>query len=113
MSRPPGTKRRIAIEPSSCRVRVRAGGETVAETRRAQLLYETGLPVRYYIPPEDVRMEHLVPSHRTASYWSLKSGDRIIADAVWAYRDPLPECAAIKGHFCFYPEKAAIAVEDA
>ena len=40
-----------------------------------------------------------------ASYWSLRLGDRALNDVAWAYLDPLPERADIKGYLCFYPEK--------
>ncbi len=104
---------RVDLRPSSRRVRVVFGGETVAETRRGVFLFETGLPTRYYIPPEDVRMALLEPSSThsicpykgTASYWSLRVGERRAENAVWSYPDPLPECPRIKGYLCFYPEK--------
>jgi uncharacterized protein (DUF427 family) len=51
---------------SSRHVQVVIAGETVAETRRPVLLFETGLPVRYYIRRADVRMDLLIPSdHET------------------------------------------------
>lgn len=104
---------RVDVRPSSREVRVIVAGETVAETRRGLFLFETGLPTRYYIPPEDVRMELLVPSRLrsicpykgTASYWSLRLGDRAVDNVAWAYVDPLPDGPPIKGYLCFYPEK--------
>lgn len=104
---------RIDIRKSSREVTVVFAGETIARTRRGLFLFETGLPTRYYIPPEDVREELLEPSEKTsvcaykgfASYWSLKVAERISKDAVWAYKDPLPEYPRIRGYFCFYPEK--------
>jgi uncharacterized protein (DUF427 family) len=45
------------------------------------------------------------PYKGTASYWSLRVGDRFAEDAVWAYLDPLPDCPRIAGYLCFYPEK--------
>lgn len=104
---------RVDVLPSSREVRIVLAGETVARTRRGLFLFETGLPARYYIPQDDVRMELLTPTAKTsycpykgrASYWSLQVGDRTAADAAWAYLDPLPECPRIKGHLCFYPQK--------
>jgi len=104
---------RVDVRPSSREVRVLFAGETVAHTRRGLFLFETGLPARYYIPQSDVRMDLLTPTAKTsycpykgrASYWSLRVGEREVADAAWAYLDPLPECPRIKGHLCFYPEK--------
>lgn len=52
----------ITIERGSEHVRVVHGGQVLAESRRPLLLRETGLPVRYYLPPEDVRTDLLTPS---------------------------------------------------
>jgi uncharacterized protein (DUF427 family) len=103
----------IEMRPSAREIRVFADGEMVAQTRRAVFLSETGHPTRYYMPPEDVRRELLIPSRKTsfcpykgtASYWSLRVGDHVTENAVWAYLEPLPECARIRGLLCFYPEK--------
>ncbi|UNO43144.1 DUF427 domain-containing protein [Streptomyces sp. MST-110588] len=105
---------RITVEQGSAHVRVERDGQVLAESRRPLLLHETGLPVRYYLPPEDVRTELLTPSPtRThcpfkgdASYWSLPGGPE---DVAWAYPEPKPEVAGIKDHFCFYDTQ----VEDA
>ena len=104
---------RVDVRPSSRVVRVVVGGETIAHTRRAMFLFETGLPTRYYIPPDDLRMEFLEPSRKVttcpykgnASYWSVRVGARVIEDAAWAYMEPLPDCPRIKAHVAFYPEK--------
>jgi uncharacterized protein (DUF427 family) len=104
---------RIDVRPSSREVSVRFAGEMIATTQRGLFPFETGLPPRYYIPPEDVRIDLLVPTHRTsispykatASYWSIEVAGRVAEDAVWAYPDPLPDAPPIGRHFCFYPEK--------
>jgi uncharacterized protein (DUF427 family) len=110
----------IDASESARKVRVVFAGQTIAETRRALFLFETGLPIRYYIPPDDVRQEFLKPSETTswcphkgrASYWSLEVNGRSKADAVWSYLDPLPACPRIRGYFCFYPERVdALEVE--
>lgn len=54
--------KRVDVLRSSCRIRIEVGGVVLAETTRAMLLYETGLPRRTYIPPLDVKMELLKPS---------------------------------------------------
>ncbi|MEU9759564.1 DUF427 domain-containing protein [Streptomyces sp. NPDC047987] len=97
---------RITVEPGTEHVRVVHDGQLLAESRRPIVLSETGCPVRYYLPPEDVRTDLLrasetrthCPFKGDASYWSLPDA----ADLVWAYPDPKPEVAPIKDHFCFY-----------
>ncbi len=104
---------RVDVRPSSREVRVTLAGEVLARTRRGLFLFETGLPTRYYIPQEDVRMDLLAPSATRstcpykgeASYWSARLGERMVKDIAWAYLAPLPECPRIKDHLCFYPER--------
>jgi uncharacterized protein (DUF427 family) len=104
--------KRVDVVNSARPVRVIVGGETVAETARARFLFETRLPTRYYVPPEDVRMDLLVPSEKvtacpykgTARYYSIKIGERVFADLVWCYPEPIPECPKIKGYLCFFNE---------
>jgi uncharacterized protein (DUF427 family) len=98
---------RIEIDQGTDHIRVTVGGQLLAESRRPLLLFETGCPVRYYLPPEDVRTDLLIPSDThtvcpfkgTASYWSLPGGPQDIA---WAYPEPHSEVAEIKDHLCFY-----------
>lgn len=96
----------ITIEQGERHVRVVHGGQVLAESRRPLELRETGCPVRYYIPAEDVRLDLLsasetrtyCPFKGTASYWSLPDAP----DLVWGYPEPKDEVARIKDHFCFY-----------
>ncbi|MDQ3966496.1 MAG: DUF427 domain-containing protein, partial [Actinomycetota bacterium] len=110
---------RVDILDSSRHVRVLVNGEVVAETDRPELLFETGLPTRYYIPPEDVREELLVPSDTTtqcpykgvASYWSVDAGGELFEDLSWYYPEPLPEAAKISGLLCFFNERVDLEVD--
>jgi uncharacterized protein (DUF427 family) len=112
--------KRVDVMPSSRHIRVEIEGVIVAETRRPYLLFETGLPTRYYIPPEDVRMELLEPSPAhtecpykgSAVYWNVHIGDKIHRNIVWGYPDPIPEAPKIKGLLSFYNEKLDIYVDD-
>jgi uncharacterized protein (DUF427 family) len=100
---------RVDVRSCSRQVRVVAGGEVVAESRRAVLLSETGLPNRFYLPADDVRSEllelsgtHTVcPYKGTASYRSVRSPSGIIADAAWCYQEPLEGVRTIRGYLCF------------
>jgi uncharacterized protein (DUF427 family) len=110
---------RVDVLHSSRHVRVEINGETVAETTRPSLLFETTLPTRYYIPVQDVRMDRLVPTETTtrcpykgsASYWSYVNGDVTEKDVVWGYPSPIPECSKIEGLLCFYNERVDIWVD--
>lgn len=111
--------KRVDVLPSSRHVRVVIAGETIAETRRPSLLFETHLPTRYYIPPEDVRMELLEPTSLTtrcpykgiASYWSVRVGEHVAKNIVWSYPNPIPECPKIKNLLCFFNERVDLYVD--
>jgi uncharacterized protein (DUF427 family) len=95
-------------------------GETLADTRRAKVLFETGLPPRYYIPPEDVHRDLLVdsdthtgcPYKGTASYYTLKVGDTVVEDVAWTYPEPLEKAERVAGYLSFYNNKVDVEVDD-
>ena len=101
------------LEPTTARLVVVHAGVTVAETTRGLRVLETSQPPAYYFPPEDVRLDLVVPSGtRTvcewkgvASYVDLRVDDAIVADAGWRYLDPTEPFAAIAGHLAFYPQR--------
>lgn len=110
---------RIDILPSSRHVRVEVDGVIVAESTSPRLLFETGLPVRYYLPKPHVRMNLLVPTATVtrcpykgrAEYWSVRAGEKVYADLAWSYRTPLPESLRIAGLIAFYNEKVDLYVD--
>ncbi|HEX7382377.1 MAG TPA: DUF427 domain-containing protein [Nevskiaceae bacterium] len=112
---------RVDVRRSSRRVEVRVGERVVADSRRAVLLSETGLPNRRYLPLADVHEELLVvsdthticPYKGTASYRSLRVADRIIRDAAWYYPDPFDGVQAIRDHLCFLAQGVSTWVDGA
>jgi len=108
----------ITTTPSTVHVEVRLGDEVLASSDRPVLLDETGLPTRYYLPKDDVRMELLTATsfHTTcpfkgeASYWSIELDGESHDGLVWAYEDPIPAAAEIAGHLSFYPERVELTV---
>ncbi|WP_433728592.1 DUF427 domain-containing protein [Nocardia sp. CA-129566] len=110
---------RVDILASSRHVRVEIDGVTVADSHAPRILFETGLPARYYLPLTDVRMDLLSPSRThtscpykgTAEYWTVHIADKEYPDIVWGYRTPLPESQKIAGLACFYNEKVDIYVD--
>ena len=105
---------RITTRKGSERVRVIAGGEVVAESTRPVVLSETGLPDRYYLPREDVRMDLLTPSDTTshcpfkgdAGYFSA-DGAR---DAFWTYEQPIDGREDIAGLLAPWPGRVDVRV---
>jgi uncharacterized protein (DUF427 family) len=110
---------RVDILPSSRHVRVVIDGVTVAESTSPRLLFETGLPARYYLPKTHVRMDLLIPTDTVshcpykgqAEWWSVRVGHAVHQDLAWSYRMPLPESQKIVGLIAFYNEKVDIYVD--
>jgi uncharacterized protein (DUF427 family) len=112
---------RIEILPSSRTVRIELEGVLLAESARAQLLFEHPvLPVRYYLPPEDIRVPLQPSPTRTrcpykgeATYWSVDVNGRTIHDLAWSYETPRDEAAArIAGLVCFFDERVDVSLDD-
>ncbi|MEM7142777.1 MAG: DUF427 domain-containing protein [Actinomycetota bacterium] len=111
--------RRVDALPSSRHVVVRVDGVVVADSTRPTILYETGLPPRYYLPADDVRIDLLresdsrtgCPYKGFARYWHLTVGEATYEDLVWGYDDPFPESAPVKGLICFYNEKVDLEID--
>jgi uncharacterized protein (DUF427 family) len=109
---------RVDVLESSRRVTVKAGGETVAESDRPKMLFETGLAPRPYLLRADVLPGILSPSEKTttcpykgeASYWDLWVGDECFEDAAWSYEAPLTESLKVGGHLCFDGEGIELSV---
>ena len=111
---PPDPYKRIDVRPSSRLVRVSLGGQVVAESRRAKALFETGLPVRWYIPREDVLAELEPSDHRTVCAYKGFPVHFDVAgeDAVaWTYPDPLHDGLPVKDLIAFYDERVDIEVD--
>ncbi|MDF5757282.1 DUF427 domain-containing protein [Spongiactinospora sp. TRM90649] len=103
---------RVDVLESSRHVRVEVGGVTVADSHHPKILFETGLPARYYLPKTDIRLDLLEPTDTVtrcpykgwAEYWSV-AGEK---DLAWSYRTPLRESGEVAGLVSFYNEKVDI-----
>jgi len=100
---------RLDVNRSSRHVKVSLDDEVLAESDRPVVLFETGLPPRWYLPAEDVRTELLQPSDNqtrcaykgtTTGYWSF--GDH--ADIAWCYAEPDWGVGPIEGRIAFFNE---------
>jgi uncharacterized protein (DUF427 family) len=107
---------RITTNPCTRRIRVELRGQLLAESDRAVALDETGLPTRYYLPREDVRMDLLTPSDTTshcpfkgdATYFSADGAK----DAFWVYEEPSEEDALpIAGMLAPWPGRVDVFVD--
>jgi uncharacterized protein (DUF427 family) len=103
---------RIDILSAGRHVVVSLGNQVIADSRRPKVLYETGLPPRWYLPQQDVRMDLLEPSDKGhAEHFSLTGAGPDGEDVAWIYREPLHEAAPISGLICFYNERTDVTVD--
>jgi uncharacterized protein (DUF427 family) len=102
---------RVDARRSSRRIEVRSDGEVLARSDRPVVVAETGLPLRFYLPREDVAAE-LRPSETMATcpykgraaYWSLDG----IEDVAWSYDEPLESMLPARDTVCFDASKVEV-----
>lgn len=118
VSHPRDPFHRIDVLASSRAVRLELDGTLLAESTRPRLLFETLLPVRYYLPREDVRCELRPSDTRTrcaykgeASYFSVVLGDTVVPDLLWGYPDPLLDARPVGGLVAFFDERVDVVVD--
>jgi uncharacterized protein (DUF427 family) len=112
---------RVDALRSSRDVRVEFEGVVVAHSSAPVLVFETGLPTRYYFDRTAVDFRHLQPSAtqtscpykgQTSAYWSIEAGGRAEPDIAWSYDFTTRELQPIAGLIAFYNEKVEIYVDD-
>lgn len=105
---------RVDALRSSRQVRVELDGVVLADTQSPVMVFETGLPTRYYLSRTDVRFEYLLPTGTvtacpykgtTSGYWSVRAGGTVHKDLAWAYDFPTRQLLPIAGMIAFYDEK--------
>jgi uncharacterized protein (DUF427 family) len=115
VSHPRDPFHRIDILASGRRVRIELAGRLLAESSRPTLLFETLLPVRFYLPREDLAVE-LAPSDTAtfcaykgrAGYLSVPGGP---ADVAWTYPEPLHEAEPVRDLIAFFNERVDVIVD--
>lgn len=109
----------ITTETAPGRVRAAFAGETVADSTKAVVLRESGLPPVFYFPPDDVRADLLsatdlhtrCPFKGEASYWTVTVGNQRADCVVWGYPEPLPGAEDIRGHMAFFADRVEVTEE--
>ena len=108
------------LERTPSRLVVVFADVTIADTTAGYRVLETSQPPAFYLPPADVNFDYLERTLSTtfcewkgsASYFSLRVGDRVSPDAAWTYRDPTDRFVAIKDHLAFYPQRVGACYVD-
>jgi uncharacterized protein (DUF427 family) len=110
---------RVDARQGSRHVRVTLDDALLADSRRPVLVFETGLPTRYYLPRDDVLEDALEPSATAticaykgrASYWSVRDAGPPGRDLAWSYLDPLPDARPLAGLVAFLAERCDVTVD--
>jgi len=111
---------RVDALRSTRRVRIELDGAVLAESSSPVMVFETGLPTRYYLNRTEVNFSHLVATEtvtscpykgQTSGYWTVRVGDATYPDLAWAYDFPTGELLPIAGMMAFYNEKVDISVD--
>lgn len=101
-------------------VRIELDGVALAESSSPVMVFETGLPTRYYLNRTEVNLAHLVSSDTvtecpykgtTSAYWSVRIGETVCPDLAWCYEFPTRELLPIAGLIAFYNEKVDIVLD--
>lgn len=110
----------VAVAPFDGRVVVSLGGRTIADSRNALAVTESGYGAVYYIPRADVAMDLATPTDQStycpfkgeASYFSFEAAGKEAENAAWSYETPFDEAAALKDHLAFYTHRVdSVSVE--
>jgi uncharacterized protein (DUF427 family) len=111
---------RVDALRSTRRVKIELDGAILAESSSPVMVFETGLPTRYYLNRTEVNFDHMVPSNtvtacpykgQTTGYWSVRVGDSTHSDLAWSYDFPTRQLLPIAGMIAFYNEQVDIAVD--
>ncbi len=108
-----------AILPDTRHVVIRHGDITIADTTNSIRILETASAPTFYIPPEDINTDLLVPYDGSSfcewkgesTYWSVHISETLIQAAGWSYPDPFEDFSAIKNYISFYPAKVGCYVD--
>ena len=111
---------RVDALRSTRNVRIELDGAVLAASSSPVMVFETGLPTRYYFNRTEVNFDHLVASDTvtscpykgmTSGYWSVRVGDALHPDLAWAYDFPTRQLIPIAGMISFYNEKVDVVLD--
>ncbi len=113
---------RVDALRSTRNVRIERDGFVLAESDAPVLVFETGVPTRYYLDRSAIDFSRLRASDTvtacpykgvTTGYWSVAIGDALHRDFAWTYSFPTRQLLPIAGLIAFYNEQVDIFLDGA
>lgn len=111
---------RVDALRSTRRIRIELDGDVLAESDSPVLVFETGLPTRYYLNRTEVSFTHLTSTSTatacpykgiTSGYWTAQIGEASYPDIAWTYDFPTRHLLPITGLVAFYNERVDITLD--
>jgi uncharacterized protein (DUF427 family) len=111
---------RVDALRSTRNVRIELGGVELGQSSSPVMVFETGLPTRYYLNPAEINYDYLIASKTvtecpykgtTSRYWSVRLDDQIYPDLAWSYDFPTRQLLPIAGLVAFYNERVDIFID--
>ena len=111
---------RVDALRSSRAIRVELDGVVLAESSATVMVFETGLPTRYYFERSSVNFGVLTASPtatecpykgRTTGYWSALVGEVTVDDIAWSYDFPTRQLSPIANLVAFFNEEIDLIVD--
>lgn len=111
---------RVDALRSSRHVQVELDGTVLATSNATVMVFETGLPTRYYFDRTSVNFEVLQESAtvtecpykgRTTGYWTAHVGDQTVPDIAWSYDFPTRALSPIANLVAFYDEHTDLTLD--
>ncbi len=108
------------VEETNKHIQVICNEVTIADTRQAKRVLQTGHPPVYYIPQQDIQRNYLVPRSNTslsefkglARYYGLFVEGIQIPIAAWYYAQPELGYEAIQMYVAFYANHVDVCFVD-
>ena len=98
------------LEAFSGEIKIIFEETTIAHTKKSYRVLETSHPPVYYLPPEDIATEYLIPVAGSsfcewkgvAQYYDLEVKGNRVSKVGWYYPQPTEKFTSIANHVAFY-----------
>jgi uncharacterized protein (DUF427 family) len=108
------------LEETKKHIQIIFNQQIIADTTQAMRVLETSHPPVYYIPPQDIRLEFLLPTSQSsfcewkgqAGSYDVLLGSKRAEQAAWYYPHPTHPFEPIRDYVAFYAGKMDVCTVD-